>query len=194
MSRVLQKRLECNSHVQHQAQSLYQVKLGVKKKSYWKTLLYGLDVIREYTYGCGVKWPLHLLWQQNSSKRPHSSIQSCSRFIVTSSVLGLPLTASSRVFLLLGHEHTCSLSSFFFSEFSISDSFHSWKHDENSSAMTTSITTHPLYVTGSLALSHFFHWGPMGHCGLALTELAITPTAALHCSTLTGMSQSEMVH
>ena len=117
---------------------------------------------------------------------PHSRINSCSRNDATIAALGLALIASTRVFPLLADWHTHSLPSFIFS-------LHCSRPDEASSATTTNRTTHPLYATGSLAFSHFFQWRPTGLCGLAATELAIAPTAALHCSTPTGMAQSGMV-
>ena len=127
---------------------------------------------------------------------PHSTINSCDRNDVTSTALGLTLIASTRVTPLLAR-YTHSLPSFIFSlhcsmpeEASL---LHCSTPDEASCAMTTNITIHPLYATGSLAFSHFFQWGPIGLCGLAATELAITPTAALHCSTPTGITQSRMV-
>ena len=128
---------------------------------------------------------------------PWSMINSCDRNDVTSTALGLALIASTRVIPLLADRHTHSLPSFIFSLHCSTPDQTSLLHcstpDETSCAMTTNITIHPLYATGSLAFSHFFQWGPMGLCGLAATELAITPTAALHCSTPTGMTHSGMV-
>ena len=98
------------------------------------------------------------------------------RYDIMSMSLCLDLIVSTRVL----DEH--SLPSFIFS-------LDCSRPDQTSCAIITNRTTHPLYMAGSLAFSHFFQWRPMGLCGLGDEDLAIAPTAALHCSTPTGMTQ-----